>query len=187
MALTDLEIRTAKAIEKPRKLFDGGGLYLRVDTKGSKLWRMAYRFEGKEGILSFGKYPDVVLKDARKRRDEARSLLAAGIDPSQQKKLDKITKALTNAATFDAIAEEYLAKKIREGMAASTVKRLRSQLRYVIPAIGKRPIADITTPEVLAPLKKIEAKGIFETATRTKELCGAVFRYGMAKRPTSVA
>lgn len=180
MALTDVAIRALKPTDKVQKVSDGEGLQLWVMPVGSKLWRYAFRYNGEQKTLALGAYPEIPLADARKKRDEAKTLLANGIDPGQQKKLDKIAKALTEATTFESVAEEYLAKKIREGMAASTVKRLRSQLRYVLPAFGKRAISEITTPEVLAPLKRIEARGTFETATRTKELCGAVFRYGMA-------
>jgi integrase len=181
MTLTDMQIKKANKGEKIIKLSDGGGLQLWIMPIGSKLWHLAYRdSQGKQKKLAFGAYPTVGLADARKKRDEAKALLALGIDPSQQRKLDKITKAISDAATFDAVAEEYLEKKMREGMAASTVKRLRSQLRLVSPVFGNRPIAEITVPEVLAPLKKIDARGTHETATRTKELCGAIFRFGMA-------
>jgi integrase len=181
MPLTNLQIEKAKPGPKVVKLSDGGGLQLWIMPTGSKLWHLAYRnSEGKQKKLAFGPFPLISLAEARQKRDEAKRLLIGGIDPGQQKKLDKIAKALSDAATFEAVAEEYLAKKQREGMAESTLKRLRSQLRYVLPAIGKRPIAEITTPEVLAPLKRIEARGTFETATRTKELCGAVFRFGQA-------
>jgi Arm DNA-binding domain len=181
MTLTDMQIKKANKGGKIIKLSDGGGLQLWIMPIGSKLWHLAYRdSQGKQKKLAFGAYPTVGLADARKKRDEAKALLALGIDPSQQRKLDKITKAISDAATFDAVAEEYLAKKMREGMAASTVKRLRSQLRLVSPVFGNRPIAEITVPEVLAPLKKIDARGTHETATRTKELCGAIFRFGMA-------
>lgn len=167
--------------EKLIKLSDGGGLQLWITPAGSKLWHLAYRdSQGKQKKLALGKYPAVSLADARRKRDEAKTLLAAGIDPGQQRKLDKITKALSDAATFDTVAEEYLAKKIREGMAGSTVKRLRSQLRLVSPAFGQRPVADITIPKVLAPLQKIDGRATHETATRTKELCGAIFRFAMA-------
>ena len=167
--------------EKIIKLSDDGGLQLWIMPIGSKLWHLAYRdLQGKQKKLAFGAYPTVGLADARKKRDEAKALLALGIDPGQQRKLEKITKAISDAATFDAVAEEYLAKKMREGMAASTVKNLRSQLRLVSPVFGNRPIAEITVPEVLAPLKKIDARGTHETASRTKELCGAIFRFGIA-------
>ncbi len=180
MALTDREIRNLKPAAEKYKKSDGGGLQLWVLPGGAKTWRYAYRINGKQKDTVLGQFPFVGLADARRKRDEAKALVASGIDPGQQKKLDKITKALADAATFEAIAGEYLAKKAREGMAESTQKRLRSQLRYVLPAFGKRPIAELTAPEILAPLKKIEAKGRFETATRTKELCGAIIRYGMA-------
>lgn len=180
MALTDMAIRALKANGKLQKISDGDGLQLWVMPHGSKLWRYAYRFNGAQKTLAIGQYPEIGLADARKKRDEARATLVSGSDPSQQKKLDKITKALSDSTTFDSVAEQYLAKKTREGMAASTLKRLRSQLKKITNAFGNRPISEITTPEVLAPLKKIEAKGTYETATRTKELCGAVFRYAMA-------
>jgi integrase len=181
MTLTDMQIKKANKGEKIIKLSDGGGLQLWITPTGSKLWHLAYRdSQGKQKKLAFGAYPTVGLADARKKRDEAKALLASGIDPGQQRKLNKITKAISDAATFNAVAEEYLEKKMREGMAASTVKRLRSQLRLVSTAFGDRPIAEITVPEVLAPLKKIDARGTHETATRTKELCGAIFRFGMA-------
>ena len=180
MALTDVAIRALKPADKVQKISDGEGLQLWVMPVGSRLWRYAYRYSGEQKTLALGAYPEITLAEARKKRDEARALLVSGVDPGQQRKLEKITKAISDAATFDAVAEEYLAKKMREGMAASTVKRLRSQLRLVSPVFGNRPIAEITVPEVLAPLKKIDARGTHETATRTKELCGAIFRFGMA-------
>jgi integrase len=180
MALTDVAIRALKPTDKLQKISDGEGLQLWVMPVGSRLWRYAYRYNGEQKTLALGAYPEITLAEARKKRDEARALLVSGVDPGQQRKLDKITKAISDAATFDAVAEEYLAKKMREGIAASTVKRLRSQLRLVSPVFGNRPIAEITVPEVLAPLKKIDARGTHETATRTKELCGAIFRFGMA-------
>lgn len=180
MPLSDFSIRAIKPAEKIQKKSDGDGLQLWVMPLGSKLWRYAYRYNGKQRTLALGSYPEITLANARRRRDEAKALLASGIDPGQQRKVDKITKALSDAATFDSVAEEYLSKKMREGIAASTVKRLRSQLRLVSPAFGQRPIADITIPEVLAPLQKIDGRGTPETATRTKELCGAIFRFAMA-------
>lgn len=180
MPLTDTAIRNLKSTGEKQKLSDGGGLQLWVLPGGSKTWRFAYRFNGQQKDVVLGQYPIVGLAEARRKRDEAKALLASGTDPGQQKKLDKITKALSDSTTFDSVAEQYLAKKTREGMAASTLKRLRSQLNKITNAFGSRPISEITTPEVLAPLKKIEAKGTYETATRTKELCGAIFRFAMA-------
>jgi integrase len=180
MAISDTTIRNLKATGKKQKLSDGGGLQFWLLPGGTKTWRYAYRFGGSQKDVVLGQYPAVGLAEARRRRDDAKKLLGQGIDPAQQKKLDKLTKNLSDASTFEAIAAELLAKKEREGIAPTTLKRLGYQLRYVLPALGKRPIAAITAPEVLAALKKIEAKGTFETATRTKELCGAVFRYAMA-------
>jgi len=180
MALTDLAIRALKPTGKLQKISDGDGLQLWIMPHGSKLWRYAYRFNSAQKTLAIGQYPEIGLADARKKRDEARAVLISGADPGQQKKLDKIAKALSDSTTFDMVAEQYLAKKMREGMAETTLKRLNSQLRKVTKAFGSRPVSEITTPEVLAPLKQIEAKGTYETATRTKELCGAVFRFAMA-------
>lgn len=160
MALTNIAIRASKPTDKIQKISDCEGLQLWVMPVGSRLWRYAYRHNDEQKTLALGVYPEITLAEARKRRDEAKALLASGVDPSQQRKLDKITKALANEATFDAVAEEYLEKKMREGMAASTVKRLRSQLRLVSPFFGNRPIAEITVPEVLAPHKKIDARGM---------------------------
>jgi hypothetical protein len=115
MPLTDTQIRNAKPTEKPFKLSDGGWLFLVVQPSGSKLWRMAYRVNGAEKTLSFGRYPEVPLKDARARRDEAKALLAKGIDPSQQRKLDKFSRAVSMATTFGGIADEYLDKQRRDG------------------------------------------------------------------------
>lgn len=180
MALTDTALRALKSKATKQKISDSEGLQIWVLPSGTKVWRFAYRINGTQKDIALGKYPTVGLADARKKRDDAKTLLALGIDPGQQRKLDKITKAISDATTFNAVAEEYLEKKIHEGMAASTVKRLRSQLRLVSPVFGNRPISEITVPEVLAPLKKIDARGTHETATRTKELCGSIFRFGMA-------
>lgn len=180
MALTGFAIRAVKPADKIQKISDGEGLQLWVMPAGSKLWRWAYRYNGQQKTLALGAYPEITLAEARRKRDEAKTLFASGIDPSQQRKLDKITRAISDAVTFDSVAEEYLAKKMREDMATSTIKRLRSQLRLVSPAFGNRPIAEITIPEVLVALQKIDARGTHETATRTKELCGAIFRFAMA-------
>jgi len=128
MPLTDIEVRAAKTVTTPKKLFDGGGLYLRIDPKGSKLWRMAYRFDGKERTLSFGGYPGVSLKDARARRDEAKALLADAVDPGQQRKLEKLAKAVSNATTFKGLADEYIDKLSRDGRARDAREGLLAAL-----------------------------------------------------------
>lgn len=179
MPLTDLEIRTTKASEKPKKLFDGGGLHLRIDTKGTKLWRLAYRYEGKERTLSFGPYPDVPLKDARAKRDEAKALLAQGIDPGQQRKIEKLTRAVSNATTFKGLADEYVDKQRRQDRAPATISKIE-WLISLAAKLNDRPIADIQSSEVLAVLKTVEKSGHFETAKRLRATIGSVFRYAIA-------
>lgn len=180
MPLTDIEIRNAKPAAKPIKLSDGGWLFLVVTPAGSKLWRMAYRFHGTEKTLSFGSYPTLSLKDARARRDEAKALLAKGIDPSQQRKLDKMSRAISVATTFGGIAEEYLDKQRRDGRSERTIEKGRWLLELARPVLWERPIADIRAPEILAVLKKLEAKGHLETAKRVRGICGSVIRYAIA-------
>ena len=180
MPLTDIEVRAAKTATTPKKLFDGGGLYLRIDPKGSKLWRMAYRFDGKERTLSFGGYPGVSLKDARARRDEAKALLADTVDPGQQRKLEKLAKAVSNATTFKGLADEYIDKLRRDGRAPATLGKVTWLLSLATPGLGGRPISDIKAQEVLAVLKPIETRGNLETAKRLRATIGSVFRFAIA-------
>jgi hypothetical protein len=121
MPLTDIAIRQAKATEKPFKLSDGGGLHLLVTPTGGKLWRLAYRFDGKQRQLAFGGYPEVTLKDARARRDAAKETLAAGVDPGAKAKIEKRTRQIASGNTFGLISGEYVTRLIDEGRADSTV------------------------------------------------------------------
>lgn len=180
MALTDLAIRSAKPKNSIQKISDGEGLQLWVQPNGSKLWRMAYRYAGKQKTLAFGTYPEVSLADARKKRDEAKSLLASGIDPSQQKRIDRLTKAISNATTFRIVAEEYLDKQKREGRSDTTIVKNRYLLEQAFPAIGERPIAEIKAAEILAILKLLERKGTLETAKRVRATIGAIIRFAIA-------
>jgi len=180
MALTDLAIRSAKPKNSIQKISDGEGLQLWVQPNGSKLWRMAYRYAGKQKTLAFGTYPVVSLADARKKRDEAKSLLASGVDPSQQKRIDKVAKAISNATTFRVVAEEYLDKQKREGRSETTIVKNRYLLAQAFPAIGERPIAEIKAAEILAILKLLERKGTLETAKRVRATIGAVIRFAIA-------
>ncbi|MCA3646873.1 MAG: integrase arm-type DNA-binding domain-containing protein [Methylobacterium sp.] len=180
MALTDLAIRSAKPTNALQKISDGEGLQLWVQPNGSKLWRMAYRFAGKQKTLAIGTYPAIGLSDARKKRDEAKALLASGVDPSQQKRLDKVAKAISNATTFRVIAEEYLDKQRREGRSETTIVKNRYLLEQAFPAIGERPVAEIKAAEVLAILKHLEKRGTLETAKRVRATIGAVIRYAIA-------
>jgi integrase len=186
--LNDTRVRTAKACERAIKLSDSGGLYLLIQPHGSKLWRLAYRFGGKQKTLAIGVYPTITLKQAREKRDEAKELLAANIDPSTKRRLEKLSASTDN--TFRAVAEELLMKLEREGRAEATLVKQRWLLRFAYPAIGDRPIAEITAPEVLSVLRKTEARGRYETARRLRSTCGMVFRYaiatGRAERDPSV-
>lgn len=180
MALTDTSIRNAKPGPKPKKFFDERGLFLLVQPSGGKLWRLKYRYRGKEKKLSLGIYPDVSLKVARERRDEARSLLANGTDPSTIKAALKDEGQAAALNTFASIADEYIAKIQREGRAAVTVKKTRWLLSLLNRDLGKRPISEITPSELLAALQVVESQGHLETARRMRSLSGRVFRYAVA-------
>jgi integrase len=176
MALTDTAIRNAKPREKPFKLTDSGGLHLLITPTAGKLWRFAYRFAGKQKTLALGAYPVVTLAQARDGRDAARKHLAARIDPSIKRKLDK--QAAGN--TFRVVAEELHKKLEREGRASATLVKLRWLLDFACAAFGERPIAVITAPEILSVLRRIEVRGKYETARRLRSMCGMVFRYAIA-------
>jgi integrase len=178
MPLTDVSIRSARPKDKPFKLFDSGGLYLEVNPAGGRWWRWKYRFGGKEKRLSFGVYPDVSLKAAREKRDGARQQLAAGIDPGEARKAQKLAQA--GAESFEAIAREWHAK-FSPGWVASHGDRILRRLENdVFPWLGKRPIAEIKAPELLAMLRRIESRGALETTHRAMQNCGQVFRYAVA-------
>jgi integrase len=178
MPLTDTAIRRAKPQAKAVKLFDGGGLYLEVNPAGGKWWRWKYRFGGKEKRLSLGVYPDVSLKAAREKRDTARQQLAAGIDPGQARRAEKLAQA--GAESFEAIAREWHAK-FSPGWVASHGDRILKRLeKDLFPWVGKRPIAEIKAPELLGVLRRIESRGALETAHRAMQNCGQVFRYAVA-------
>jgi integrase len=180
MPLTDTQIKAIKPSPRPTKHSDGGGLHLLVTPQGSKLWRLAYRFGGKQKTLAFGSYPTVPLSNARQRREAAKSLLASGIDPSQQVRLERIEKQASNDNTFSSVADEFLAKAEREGRADATMKKKRWLLSLALPDLGQRPIAEISAAEILVPLRKVENLGNYETARRLRATIGQVFRYAIA-------
>jgi integrase len=180
MPLSATAVRNAKPREKPFKMSDGGGLYLFVAPNGGRYWRMGYRYGGKQKDLSFGVFPDVALADARGLRDRARKLLAKGIDPSVQARLDKIAKSIAASNTFEAVAAEWISKITKDGHAEATLKKIRWLVDQILPSIGRRPIAEIGAPELLLALRKIEAKGRYDTAQRLRSTCGQIFRYAIA-------
>jgi integrase len=171
MALSDVKCRTEKAGEKLKKLSDGGGLQLWVTTTGSRLWRLAYRFGGKQKLLALGAYPAIGLADARQARDEARKLIARGIDPSDARKQRKAE----SADTFNAIADEWMGKLRREDRAPATMAKTEWLIDLARSDLGSKPIRD-----VLAVLRKVEARGRLETARRLRSTIGQVFRYAIA-------
>lgn len=180
MPLTDPEIRNAKPADKTKRLYDSRGLYIEITPRGGKYWRHKYRFGGKEKRLSYGVYPEVTLKEARERRDEARRLLRDGLDTSAERKREKARTVERHMNTFEAIAQEWF-EKWSPTASPSYSERTWSRLqRFIIPYLGARPLAEIEPPDVLAALRRIEARGTGETAHRVRNVIGQVFRYGVA-------
>ena len=180
MSLTDTLIRNAKPGTKPIKLFDERGLFLLVTPTGGKWWRFRYMFDGKEKLLSLGVYPDVSLKDARERRDEARKLVANGVNPSENRKIQKSARADLIANSFEVVAREWFAKYSATWAKNHGDRIIRRFERDIFPWIGARPIAEINAPELLATVRRIENRGALETAHRALGNCGQVFRYAVA-------
>ena len=180
MALTDAKIRNLKPKERPYKIADFDGLYVHVTAKGSKLWRMKYRISGKEKLLAIGTYPEVSLLAARKARDDARTQIANGVDPSQLKRENAFTDKDLQSRTFSKVAEMYLNKIEKEGRAEATMKKNRWYLDMAIADFGNRPLSEITSPIVLRCLRKPEGRRHYETARRLRSSIGAVFRHAIA-------
>jgi len=180
MSLTDRAIRNAKPRAKFYRVADEKGMYLEVTPKGSKYWRLKYRFAGKEKRLALGVYPDVSLAAARKRRDEAREQLAHGIDPAAHRKARKAVTAVGAANSFEVVAREWFAKYAPTWAPGHADKIIRRLEKDIFPWIGGRPIAEVTAPELLAVLRRIESRGAIETAHRAQQNCGQVFRYAIA-------
>ena len=180
MALTDLAIRRALPGDKIVKLSDGGGLQLWITPDGAKRWRLAYRFRRAQKTLAIGVYPEVSLKDARDARDAARRVLARGDDPVAVKKAAKAAKANEGANTFSTVAAELAEKKRRDRKAAATLRKFDWFMSFAFPALGSRPIHEISAREVLAVLKEVEARGIHETARKLRTAIGDVFRFAIA-------
>jgi integrase len=177
--LTDTTIRNAKPGEKPTRIFDGGGMYLEVSPAGGKLWRVKYRFNGKEKRLAIGIYPAVGLKDARERREQARKLLANGIDPGENRKAQKTAKLDRAANSFEVVAREWYTKHSPTWAASHSDKIIKRLENDVFPWLGGKPIAEITAPELLQCLQRIEGRGAVDTAHRALQNCGQIFRYAV--------
>lgn len=180
MPLTDTAIKKAKPKEKQYKLFDERGLFLIITPKGGKWWRFKYRFEGKEKLLSLGVYPDVSLKLARERRDEARKLVANYIDPVEHRKAHKSAKEELASNSFEKVAREWFSKHAPNWSASHADRILRRFERDIFPWLGNKPIANINAPQLLEVIRRVENRGALETAHRALANCGQVFRYAVA-------
>jgi integrase len=195
--LTDKSIRAGiKRVAEagnPGTLNDGGGLLLLVRPDGSALWRMRYWLRSRENRLGLGSYPEVTLKMARERRDDARRLIEAGVDPAEQRKLDRAEQVRKDEAarlqaqgkpgpgTFEYVAREWLEQVHEAKVSAGHAERTRLRFENdAFPYLGRRPIAEVEAPELLAVLRRVTARGAIETAHRLKDACGQVFRYGIA-------
>lgn len=190
MALRDLDIRALKPTDRIYKQTDERGLYIEVRPSGAKLWRLKYRYAGKDKRIAFGAYPEVGLAEARRRRDEARRQLRDGIDPGAERRREKLLAKYNAANSFGDVAREYIAKMVADGRAEATTSKANWLLEQMAP-IGGRPIAELKPIDVLGALKRIEAKGKHETARRCRSFASRVFRYGVATGraetdPTSV-
>ena len=179
MALTDTTIKNSKPTEKVQKLFDGGGLFIAINPNGSKLWRLKYRILDKEKLLVLGAYPEISLKEARKRRDDAKTQLANGIDPSFDRKQKKNQAKQQAADSLKVISEEYLEKIEKDGLAEATMVKNHYLAKHLYQYLGNRPVSKIEPYEVLAVLKKIERRGKVETAHRVCSFAARLFRYAI--------
>ncbi|OGV48939.1 MAG: integrase [Legionellales bacterium RIFCSPHIGHO2_12_FULL_42_9] len=180
MALTDVKVRTAKTQEKAYKLSDEKGLFLYITQNGSKYWRLKYRYLSKEKLLALGVYPDVSLASARERRDDARKLLASDIDPGEHRKVMKSASSDRAANSFELVAREWFAKHSPNWALSHADKVIRRLELNVFPWLGANPVAEITAPELLTVLRRIENRGAIETAHRSMSICGRIFRYAVA-------
>lgn len=186
MALTDAACRAAKKSEKAYKLSDAGGLYLLVETGGSRLWRQAYRFAGKQKTIALGAYPNVSLAAARDARDANKRALAAGIDPSEKRKADKRAAEAAHLSTFNAVADAWLIEQRKTGKSSTTLDKLTWIIDLVRPQLGQLQIGAIAPSDVLAALRKVEATGRhgnnrYETTKRCRATLSRVFSYAVAE------
>ena len=181
MKLNDIKCKTAVPAEKPYKLSDGGGMFLDVRPNGSKYWRLKYRIKGREKLLALGVYPQVSLKEARKKRDQARKLIELGKDPSLEKRKEKTLSSATAENTFEAIATNWYENRKHiwsPRYADEVIKRLKED---IFPEIGNYPITEIEPPILLQVIRKIESRGAYELAKRQLQKCGEIFRYAIAE------
>ncbi|EPL7088932.1 tyrosine-type recombinase/integrase [Enterobacter hormaechei] len=179
MPLTDLEIRRSKPRERPYTLNDGSGLSLLIEPNGSKGWRFRYRFDGKPKMLSLGTYPDIPLTEARLKRDEAKKLVVAGINPSDVRKREKQVREEERGNTFEAIAREWYEKRTDRWSAGYAEEMMKTFETDVFPFIGGRPIAEIKPMELMGVLSRLDERGATEKLRKVRQRCGEVWRYAI--------
>jgi hypothetical protein len=183
MALTQLQVKNAKSVDKPLKLFDGGGLFLLVkswDPNSSKYWRLAYRFAGKQKTLALGVYPEVTLSFARDRREKARKLLANGADPGNTKKAKKIASRVLADNSFEIVTREWFMGRVPNWKENHSSKIIAQFEKDIFPWLGARPVDKIISPVLLTAIKRIESRGALETAHRALTYCEQIFCYAIA-------
>ena len=178
--LTATEVKQVKSGEKPLKLADGGGMYLQVLPNGARYWRFDYRYAGKRKTLALGVYPEVSLKEAREKHQEARTKLRQGIDPGEVRKVEKLTRNLAAAESFEAVGREWFNRNLSEKSTSYRERTGRILEKDLYPYLGNRPIASITPQELLATLRRIEGRGAYDIAHRAKQTSSQIFRYAVA-------
>jgi integrase len=179
MPLTTTQIQKAKPEAKARKIFDEKGLFVLIHPNGGKWWRFKYRFEGKEKLLALGTFPEISLAEARERRDESRSLVARGIDPSKLKQSRKAAKLEAAGNSFAGVAEEWLSKKAALWSPGHSLRVRRSLEADVYPALGQQPVSELRAKDFLSVVRKIESRGAIETAHRALSNCSQIMRFAV--------
>jgi integrase len=179
MALSDMAARNARPKTKPFKLYDEDGLYLFISPAGGKYWRVKYRWQGAEKTLSVGSYPEITLKEARERRDDARVLLAHGVDPYQERKRLEKAKILEKNSTLRVVALEFIEKKRKDGFSEKTLYKMAWFFSLIEKDLGDQALSDLMPYEILQAIRKVEENGHYETANRIRGFLSRVFRYGV--------
>ena len=178
--LTDTKLRSLKLRDSAYRVADTNGLCIEIRPTGAKVWRYRYRYAGKASIVTMAEYPAMALSEARAERDKLRALVKGGANPAQVARIDRAAIVERSETTFSAIASELLAKRAKEGLSPGSVKRERRLFEKDLASIGDMPVTDITAPVLLAALRKLERRGVVETAHRARSLAGRVFRYAIA-------
>lgn len=179
MPLKDTTIRNAKPADKTYKLYDGGGLFIEITPSGGKLWRLKYRYAGKEKLQALGKYPAVSLSEARSRREEGKNLLALNVDPGEVKRIEKQRREVLAADTFEAVARDWFDRHLSKKADSTKAKVISRMERFALPYIGNRPISELTAPDILLLVRRVETNSSLDTAHRVQQEIGQIIRYAI--------